>query len=198
MVSSVNKWKFDSKIALIYEDHVQKHIPLYQETIDWCLEWAVENLSLDAPILDFGCATGCTLRRFKKAGFTNLWGVDQSESMWKSYQCNTINYSTECKIQPYALTLANWTLHFNENKWSILHHLREMSEVLIVSEKCIQTPSQQADYWRWKQQQGVTADEIVQKAISLEGVMFLDFPDAYPGECIHSMHEFYTWIINGS
>lgn len=193
----MSKWQFDARTAEVYESHVLKHIPLYETTIAWCIDWAKQTCAPDAAILDFGCATGSTLRRFAEAGFTNLWGVDCSREMWSNYQDDVIHYSTQIKPQQYDLILANWTLHFNQDKWFILYYLRQISNSVIVSEKCTQTPAQQAAYWQWKQQQGVTTEEIVEKAVSLEGIMFLDSPDAYPGTLVHSLHEFYTWKIDG-
>ena len=51
-------WKFDESISRIYEGHVLQHIPLYEKTINYCLDYAENHIPKDAPILDFGCATG--------------------------------------------------------------------------------------------------------------------------------------------
>lgn len=185
-------WKFDKAISQTYHSHVLKHIPLYEETIDWSLKWADQNLKKDEPILDFGCATGITLRRFREIGFTNLWGVDTSEDMYKNYQDSIINYSTCLPDKHFSLILANWVLHFNQNKWKILNELLKVSDHLIVSEKTTLCNSFQ--YHKWKKEQGLSEKEIIEKERSLKGVMFLDSPYEYPGKVIHNKLGFYTWI----
>ena len=198
----MNTWQFDKHISKIYEEHVLKHIPLYTDTIDYCLDYAENHISKDAPILDFGCATGVTLRKFLERGWTNLWGVDNSPVMYKDYEDGIINYSTNIQPHRYALTLCNWTLHFCPDKWAIVDQLLNCSKTLIISEKTVQSAQQEFEYEQWKMHQGCTREEVDAKKRSLQGVMYLHPVADYFGflrnySTIHSKVGFYTFLVEG-
>jgi len=194
-------WLFDSTVADVYEQHVHQHIPLYEETINFCLDYAQLHLASDAKILDFGCATGCTLRKLHKLGFENLWGVDTSPQMYQPWDDGVIHYSTTLVNQPYDLILCNWTLHFNETKWSILDNLNRLSTRLIVSDKTKETLERQAEYEQWKMAQGVSLTEVLAKNKSLKGLMHLDWVgdycanSPYSSQIVHSQLGFYTLLF---
>ena len=187
-------WEFNEEISQTYSSHVLKHIPLYEKTIEWSLAWALDNLQANDSILDFGCATGVTLRKFKNAGFTNLWGVDSSPIMYEKFKDDSIKYSSTLPDVAFSLTLANWVLHFNQDKWKILDNLMKLSNTLIVSEKTTKCVTEK--YHLWKQLQGVSLSEIEKKSHSLKGKMFLSSPDMYPGKVVHKKLGFYTWLID--
>jgi len=197
-----NPWKFNQNVASEYESHVLKHIPLYEKTIDFCLDFASKNTSYNSPILDFGCATGCTLRKFKSKGWSNLWGVDKSSDMFKLNQDGIVRYSTTLVDQYYSLSLVNWTLHFCENKWDILDKILSLSNWVILSEKTLESTELKNEYYSWKQAQGCTLEEIKAKEQSLKEVMWLNDPKdylKYPIErIVHSQFGFYTYLIKGT
>lgn len=196
-------WKFDESISRIYEGHVLKHIPLYEKTISYCLDYAENHIPKNAPILDFGCATGVTLRKLASRGWTNLWGVDSSPAMYHNYEDGIIKYSTSIQPQQYALTLCNWTLHFCPDKWLVIDQLLNCSETLIISDKTLQSAQQELDYEQWKIDQGCSREEVDEKKRSLQGIMYLhpstdyiDFLENY--STVHSKLGFYTFLGHGN
>ena len=196
-------WKFDESISRIYESHVLQHIPLYEKTINYCLDYAENHIPKDAPILDFGCATGVTLRKFASRGWTNLWGVDSSPVMYQNYEDDIIKYSTNIEPEQYALTLCNWTLHFCPNKWLTIDQLHKCSKTLIISDKTLHSKQQEIAYEQWKIDQGCTREEVEEKKRSLQGIMYLhpvadyiDFLENY--SIVHSKLGFYTFLGHGN
>jgi 2-polyprenyl-3-methyl-5-hydroxy-6-metoxy-1,4-benzoquinol methylase len=74
-------WKFDNTIAKIFTEHARQHIPNYDLVIDKSIDLCNWHLKKDDSIIDVGSATGETLQRLHRDGFTNLTGVDASQDM---------------------------------------------------------------------------------------------------------------------
>ena len=200
-MSFPHPWDFNADVSTYYDEHVSKHIPLYAKTIDACLSFA-DKLAFTDPILDFGCATGCTLRKFQKRGFTSLWGVDCAPQMYQAWDEGFVHYSTQTINQQYSLTLSNWTLHFCKDKWEILSTLVEHSDYLILSDKTTESLARQSEYDNWKLAQGCTREEIEEKKKSLEGIMHLHTVEEYmnrlnrPSSILHHDLGFYTLLVD--
>lgn len=79
------KFEFDENVARIFEDMLERSVPLYRECQDlaarWCLEFAQEHSN----IYDLGCSTGTFLWRLAKRlapeKKLRLIGIDLSEPM---------------------------------------------------------------------------------------------------------------------
>lgn len=170
-------WEFDSAVAGNFVNHARCHIPNYEKVITKCLKLADYLISKNSYIIDIGCATGYTLSKFEQKGYTNLYGVDNSQSMIDqcSVNANIILSETFPELDiKFSAILANWTLHFIEDKESyikkIYDHLSS-DGFAVVSEKISENPTHIKFYHDWKHEQGVSQEEIIAKANSLKGVM---------------------------
>lgn len=202
------EWSFDSKVADIFEDHASKHIPDYNFVISSLPNLLKKyNVAFTDPVLDFGCATGKTLRTLRYAGFQNLYGVDNSDDMLSRCPKGIAQlYHTKViPNQKYKVIICNWTLHFNKNKFELLNtftkHL-DKDGFIILSEKTSAVDNN--DYYYWKKTNGVSEEEIKLKEQSLVGKMFLSSTKDYENEFaklnLHSKIfnnklNFITWIL---
>jgi trans-aconitate methyltransferase len=168
-------WKFDKQVAGIYHHHVRQHIPNYDAVINQSIDCCIDFCNSNDSIVDFGCATGYTLQRLTDAGFTNLLGVDSSQDMINVCDTNIAKYSTKLPAQKFKTIIANWVLHFNENKTDIINQMGTSIDngFVFISDKMITTDYVSKKYHQWKYSQGVSWEDIKRKEQALQGVMFI-------------------------
>jgi SAM-dependent methyltransferase len=177
-----NSWKFDESVAARFQTEAEQHIPDYHRVIDICLDIATKRLrSQDAAIVDFGSALGYTINKFINAGFTNVTGVDNSESMInQSLHRDRVILADRLPESTYRLILANWTLHFVLDKAGYLKDFYNKlgpGGILILSEKTVQSAAVKDMYYDFKRSNGVTEEYIQQKEKSLNKIMHsMPFP----------------------
>jgi cyclopropane fatty-acyl-phospholipid synthase-like methyltransferase len=174
--SGVNKaWKFDEQVAARFQTEAEQHIPDYHRVIDMCVDVAKRLLKPDAPIVDFGSALGYTVDKFINAGFTNVTGVDNSESMISQSlhkECTVLSDRLPTTI--YKLIVVNWTLHFILDKIDYLtdfYNKLDAGGMLILSEKTVQSLTVKNMYYDFKRANGVTDEYITTKEKSLNKIM---------------------------
>jgi trans-aconitate methyltransferase len=175
----VKPWTFDSTVAEDFSSHAKKHIPGYDRVIDKAVSLCCHMLDKNASIIDVGCAIGETLERLHQNGFTNLHGVDNSEAMLLKANPNIASLILSEKLPDirYDAVLLNWTLHFIKDKRSYLDSVYENlydGGFLIVSDKTSNDSPYLQLYHEFKQNQGVSQQEINDKAKSLIGKMFIN------------------------
>jgi trans-aconitate methyltransferase len=169
-------WKFDKHVANIFDDHARKHIPNYTQVIDKSLQIANKYFKHDSAICDVGCAIGNTLQAFSNAGYTNLYGVDNSQAMLDKIDVPnaTLVCSESLPTYNYDMVMCNWTLHFMNNKESYLQQIYDQlntNGILVLSDKVTENEELTKFYYNWKLRNGVTPNEVAQKREELRGVM---------------------------
>jgi len=178
-------WKFDNNIANVFHIHARQHIPKYelviQKTVDIC-----KSYSKDSVIVDVGCAVGETLVQLHNNGFTNLYGIDNSQSMID--RCPQ-NLGFKLVVQDkfiedvkFDVVIINWTLHFIENKIEYLKQVFDNLKdggTLIITDKTSKQPLPLEHYHLYKKRQGVTDQQIKDKQQSVENIMFIDDVEWY-------------------
>lgn len=172
-------WEFNQQVAETFVNHARQHIPNYDQVIDKSVSICQQQLTSTSSIIDVGCATGETIRRLYHAGFRNLSGVDASLAMLKYCDYNLARYhhSNRLPNEKYDAVICNWTLHFVQDK---LNYLNDISQslnpggFLILSEKTSKDTLPIHFYHNIKSKNGVSAEEIVAKAQSLESVMYIN------------------------
>lgn len=203
------EWKFNDEVAQIFEDHAIKHIPDYEHIIKQLPSILHNhNITTDKKIIDFGCATGSTLRTLRYNGYKNISGVDSSQTMLDKCPDSIAKLICDDKLpeENYDVIISNWTLHFNENKWNLLTDFKKkinQSGLIILSEK-----TKDVDrniYHRWKASNGLTQQEIENKEKSLQGKMFLHTKKEYEEQfkihnfeyqTINDKFGFVTWVLH--
>jgi trans-aconitate methyltransferase len=129
-----------------------------------------------------GCATGETIRRLNKVGYKNLVGVDASASMLNPIKDTPLaqwihSENFPSATGPYQVVLCNWTLHFIRQKVEYLTAVYESlnpSGLLILTEKTSNGGIELQLYHDFKRSQGVSEQEIDNKAYSVQDIMFVD------------------------
>ena len=172
-------WKFDSRIADIFEQHAEQHIPGYLDVIQKSADLCELMLHKNAAIIDIGCATGKTLRELNRRGFNNLHGVDSSQAMLDKINPDLakLYLSSHLPLSSYDAALMNWTLHFIQNKRAYLDEIYQNLNhggFLILSEKT-EIDSPYIDlYYQFKRRQGVSDADILAKAESVRNLMYIN------------------------
>jgi len=194
-VASVAKvkgpWTFDDEIAARFEDEARHNIPGYDAVVKMSCDAACRSVGPGhmgtSRVIDVGCAIGFTLKVLLDAGFRNVFGVDNSASMLNrcreevpsSAGVNVILEESSKFPQhlgPFEVVLVNWTLHFvsaqrrGEYLSDIFQGLAP-GGLLVLTEKTTQSPHAQNLYHDWKIMQGMTREQVAEKAARLEGVL---------------------------
>jgi tRNA (cmo5U34)-methyltransferase len=171
------KWEFNKEVARDFDYIADTSIPKYRVIIHKTVR-ILNNLSRDSKIIDVGCATGNTLGVLKNRGFTNVWGVDSSESMLeKAKQRGYDNlYNSPIfpiELFPFDAVIANWTLHFIKplERYEYIKDIYfslNSNGIFILSEK---TDENQEEYLKFKKSNFLTDEEIREKTESLKGIL---------------------------
>lgn len=179
-------WKFDNKIAKIFNRHARQHIPDYDKVIDLNVDLCEQKLKKDSNILEVGCAIGETIKKLYSKGFRNIHAVDNSSEMLNRCPRNKATYyctsSFPTKDIKFDAVLCNWTLHFMHNK---IEYLKEIHDSLlpggfiVLSEKTENNGLALKQYHRYKLNKGVKEKEIKEKEKLLKDVMFIDSTEWY-------------------
>jgi len=79
----VGDFTFDSQTANVFDDMVNRSVPLYSEIQRMCCELATYHAKENTNLYDIGCATGTTLIRLNPEIDTsvNFIGIDNSDDM---------------------------------------------------------------------------------------------------------------------
>lgn len=172
-------WRFNAEVAARFDREARMHIPNYEAVIDKCVDIA-SGLYQDktAPkIIDIGCATGYTLERLLEAGFTNVYGVDNSQAMLDRSRVRErliLSDTLPTEHGPYHIVLANWTLHFIDEREKYLADIGASlmrGGLLVLTEKMDMGPLVYSQYLDFKRAQGVSEEEIVRKEAAIQGVL---------------------------
>lgn len=104
--AKMNDFKFDAKVASVFDDMVSRSVPYYHEMQRMIAELAREFAMDGTNIVDIGCSTGTTIQLLdsvitdKKVNFI---GIDNSKDMLRKAQAKfddeTINNSYQFKCQ---------------------------------------------------------------------------------------------------
>ena len=186
-------WEFTSEVAEHFDTHVRKSIPLYNEvqrmTVDMS-EWFVHNGST---VYDIGSSTGETIFHLQKKHASKekvrFIGIDNSEMMVKQARkkvpANNVQFLhqdiVQTKFEEADLVISLFTLQFlgMPERMKVLQGIYRCLRnggALIMAEKILAEEGQYDEmwvelYWDFKKGQGLTDDEILQKARSLRGVL---------------------------
>lgn len=174
--ASEKVWTFDDSVAARFQNEAENHIPDYARVVDMCLEIAQDNLKSSDAIIDVGSALGYTVDKFLTAGFTNVHGLDSSESMVnQSLHKERIILSSAFPAQPFKMIMMNWTLHFVVDKLAYIKNMYDNLEsggYLIISDKTTQTAEVKKKYYDFKRANGVSQTYIEEKEKKLAGYMY--------------------------
>jgi trans-aconitate methyltransferase len=183
-MENVKPWEFNSDIAVGFSNYARKHIPNYDQVIDQSIS-ICETYNKNDKIVEIGCASGETIQRLHNAGFRNLIGIDNSQSMLDVCPVNLalyINSNDYPAIDNVSVAIMNWTLHFINNKIVYLEKIfnsLNSNGCLILSEKVSLDNLMIRKYHEHKKTMGVCDKEIKEKEQQIKDTMFINNTEWY-------------------
>jgi SAM-dependent methyltransferase len=170
-------WKFDDNVASRFQEEANSNIPDYHRVIEMCQQIADSKFGKHSVIVDVGSALGYTVESFLTKGYDNVYGVESSEAMMSnSLHRDRIIFSESFPIMPVDFVMANWTLHFvNERKKYIQDVYDNLNSggVFVLTDKTPQSDIIKEMYYDFKRSHGVTDEYIYEKEKKLQGYMNL-------------------------
>ena len=194
--NSPSKFKFNSDVAHVFEDMLERSIPLYREcqnlTVNWCKRLAIS----DKYIYDLGCSTGSLLLLLSQSipviSRVNLVGVDSSEAMIKkarnklsnpknSVEFLKANLDDSFPFYDSCAIVMNYTLQFIplENRAPLLKKIYQslipgggfILNEKVISENELLRKTFIEMHHGFKEDQGYSKMEISKKRDALENIL---------------------------
>lgn len=170
-------WKFDETVANQFLEIAEREIPDYQRVINKTVQ-AITLRQFDNPkIIDVGSALGETLKRLHDNGYRNIYGVDNAKAMLKrSFNQATLIHSDSFPVEygPYDVIIANWVLHFIEQREDYLKKIKSAlneNGMVILTEKLTSSSLAGCLYDEFKRDNGMTHHEIETKRKQIKDVL---------------------------
>jgi tRNA (cmo5U34)-methyltransferase len=188
------EWRFDEEVSAAFDSHVRKSVPFYDELQRMVVELSEYFVADRGVVYDLGSSTGETLYRLadfhKGKENLQLIGVEVSESMIEEARRKVTSPNVlfrhgnvldiELSPQPDLVT-SLFTLQFLRlaERRRLLKRLADAiveGGALLLVEKTRGDSAAFEDmwtelYWDFKQRQGLTPDQVLEKAGSLRGVL---------------------------
>lgn len=197
-MEQMRDFAFDTTTSQVFDDMVERSVPLYLEQQRMLAELTLRYLQPDSVVYDLGCATGNTLLRLAKACQgkpVRFVGVDNAPAMLEKAQAKlqAAGVSQRCELRTMDITspsldlsdasvvIMGWTLQFvrplkRDEVISRIYNFLRPSGCLILTEKLV-VPDPGLNrlyidlYYDYKRRQGYTELEIGQKREALENVL---------------------------
>lgn len=215
-------FRFDSKVAQVFDDMVSRSVPFYEEMQRMVCELAKDFAEPSSEIYDIGCSTATTLLQLDKIvnPYVGLVGIDNSPEMIEKAR-----EKLESAQLPRSWRLVNADIHHNlpiENASVVtmvltlqfarpLYRERIMERIyqglnkngcVILVEKLVQEDSRINrmfidHYYDFKRSNGYSETEIAKKREALENVLvpyrFEENRELLEGVGFTAVEEFFRW-----
>lgn|SRR3990167_40054 len=190
------KWAFDADVTEAFDDMLARSIPGYLDMRRLCFDLGCKFVKDKTAIVDLGCSRGEALAPFveKFGAFNQYVGVEVSPPMLAAARerfkglidCGVahvqeLDLRTRYPSFSASLTLCVLTLQFTpiEHRQRIVKNIFKNclpGGAVILVEKvmgsCCESDALLADlYWKFKEVNGYSKDDIERKRMSLEGVL---------------------------
>jgi tRNA (cmo5U34)-methyltransferase len=197
--SATRDFKFDTKVAQVFDDMVGRSVPFYGELQRMLADLALQfTPTQDGRICDLGCSTGTTIDLILSnpscPASAHAFGVDNAPAMLDQAREKlashvaahrvtliTADLDGDLQLPSVNVVLMNWTLQFVRpiHREALLRRIfasLRPGGALLMAEKVLVEDSMLNRmyielYYRYKAKQGYTAEEIQRKRESLENVL---------------------------
>jgi len=187
------QFEFDDQVAAVFDDMIERSVPFYRQNVELIVDLLLRRIKKGMHIVDLGSSTGSMLielaRRCRED--VTFIGIDNAPAMvelaQKKARAFNVNVDFVCEdIMKYDFSgadiiLANYTLQFirpiiRTDAVQKIYDSLKPGGLFICSEKILMQNSwlnkQIIDiYYDYKQQQGYSKSEIMQKREALENVL---------------------------
>ena len=186
-------WTFEGSVADVFDQHVAKSVPLYEEGHQLILQLSDFFLTENSVCYDLGCSTGTLLSRLAdrhKSKEARFIGLDPVENMVEKarQKCQTSRDVTiiaanalEFEYEPADLFTSYYTIQFVHPKHrqtliNNIYNSLNWGGAFIMFEKVRANDARFQDlmtqcFLEHKLAQGYTPDEIIRKGQSLKGIL---------------------------
>jgi tRNA (cmo5U34)-methyltransferase len=188
------EWRFDQDVSKAFDFHVRKSVPFYDEIQRMVIELSEYFVRDQSVVYDLGSSTGTTIQLLAEAHAgkedVQFIGIDVSEFMINearkkmtraNVQFHHKNIMDMDFSPPANFMTALFTLQFltfadrRKLLTQIKQGLIEGGAFLFVEKVCAEHSSFEDIwmelYWDFKRRQGLTPEQIVEKANSIRGVL---------------------------
>lgn len=186
------QFEFDESVASVFDDMLDRSIPLYEESIIFMADLIGRFFTQNATIVDLGCSTANTLLAlYKKSLKYRLLGYDNSSAMLEVARKKVEAFGAKIELQEADIVnldipksdviIANYMLQFirplkREKFVKKIHESLNDKGFFIFSEKIIYKEKKLDKvmidmYLEFKKQQGYSEFEISQKREALENIL---------------------------
>lgn len=196
-MQEVSDFTFDTATAKVFDDMVERSVPLYTELQRMMAELSIQFLQHGSVMYDLGCATGSTMKAVAQSctdTSVRFIGIDNSEAMLQKAGDNlrSAGVMDKCELRIADLTgsidlsdasvvIMAWTLQFVRpfNRDQIISHIHRNLRpggCLIITEKAVlEDPALNRLYINmyhdYKRRRGYSELEISQKREALENIL---------------------------
>ena len=190
-----SRWSFSGKVAKTFDSHVSKSVPMYYEGHDLILNYSDYFIRDNSQVYDIGCSTGELLKKLytrnKYKTKVKLTGLDIEKNMIleakKRNKANSKNINFLCKdllthkIKKSDLVISYYTIQFispkdRQNIFNKIFNSLNWGGAFILFEKVRAPDARFQDmsnsiYNEFKENNGLTSEEILNKTKSLKSVL---------------------------
>ena len=192
----LSDFKFDEKVAEVFDDMLNRSIPFYRETQVMALRLAINFIKRKSSVYDLGCSTGNVIKGLAKLvpdKSVKLIGVDSSSAMLKKcrsklrgidknrLELQLADLNEKVNIENASVVMMNYTLQFvaPPQREALLRQIYTGlidNGCLILVEKILGdnvliNQLYTEIYYEFKRKQGYSNKEISQKREALENVL---------------------------
>lgn len=193
---STEPFEFNDSVARVFDDMLQRSIPMYQECQDLAVHWCSKHTKSSTSIYDLGCSTGKFLlkltEKLKHSQNIKLIGLDNSPAMLEKaketfknspHSCDLIEADLNKKlpIENASVVVINYTLQFIKIDTrptllkSIYDGLVSGGSLILIEKVKSEIPDLNKTFidfhHQFKEENGYTKLEISQKREALENVL---------------------------
>ena len=190
--SKKSNWEFDEQVTKKFDSHVEKSVPFYNISHEIVLGLSDYFLKKDSIYYDIGCSTGSLIQKIYKKNKEKkikLIGLDNSKSMIAKANKKKIKNKMKfvnTKIENYSFLKSDmitslYTIQFLQPKYrqrifDNIYKSLNWGGAFILFEKIRGDDARFQDlftflYYDFKAKNGFKPNEILNKEISLRGVM---------------------------
>jgi len=194
--SSTEKFEFNESVARVFDDMLERSVPMYRECLESTVQWCVKFARDGSHIYDLGCSTGTFLTRLSSRFPTHagirLIGVDNSAPMlekarqklqpsplpWKLIEADL---QDDFSLTNASVVVMNYTLQFipSDRRLEVARKIWKglnPDGLLLMIEKVASDNSKldtaYSDFHhQFKKTQGYSQLEIARKREALENVL---------------------------
>ena len=189
-------FEFDEKVAGVFDDMLNRSVPLYQETREMAVRLALNFIRPNSKVFDIGCSTANLLIDLSKnledpsvdlVGIDNSpWMLEKAKSKLKDLAIDNVelrleDISESLEIENASVVFMNYTLQFVRplQRESLVRRIFEglnPNGCFILVEKVLGNSSMFNRFYveiysEFKREQGYSDKEIAQKREALENVL---------------------------